>query len=389
MTRIATLIMLSLLFATTAFSAPPQPLPQLVVEERLTTLLQPTLAAHPDKSGIYVLEKGEEALLARAWLADHAGKSIDIQYFIWSSDNIGILASEALLRAAERGVKVRVLVDDLLIEAPPEAMLALALHPNVEIRIYNPLHKVGTSQLKRATNLVTNFRAANQRMHDKTAIFDNLVAITGGRNMADEYFDFDHDYNFRDRDLLALGPVAGEMTASFERFWSSPLAQPVEDLLPTQLKKLTPERVAAVYAGLHGYAQKSENFAPEVRQALVDLPGKFAGLLRELVWDEARFLCDLPGKNDGQEGLAGGGQTTTALVAAVKQAQKRVTIQSPYLGPPGRRAGTPPGFGQAGGRGADRHQFPRRHRQPPGLQRLQQAAPGDPSGRNQGLRIQA
>ena len=312
-----------LLFATTAFSAP--------AVAGLTTLLQPTLAAHPDKSGIYVLEKGEEALLARAWLAEQAGKSIDIQYFIWSTDNIGILASEALLRAAERGVKVRVLVDDLLIDAPPEAMLALALHPNVEIRIYNPLHKVGTSPLKRATNLVTSFRAANQRMHDKTAIFDNLVAITGGRNMADEYFDFDHDYNFRDRDLLALGPVATEMTASFERFWTSPLAQPVETLLAGSLKKLTPERVSTVYADLHAYAQKSENFAPEVRQALEDLPGKFAGLLGDLVWDEAHFLSDLPGKNDGKEGLAGGGQTTTALVVAVKQARKRVTIQSPYL----------------------------------------------------------
>jgi putative cardiolipin synthase len=325
MQRFAELFCFSLLlFASTAFSSP-------AAEEGLTALLAPTLAAHPDKSGIYVLEKGEEALLARAWLAEQAGKSIDIQYFIWSSDNIGILASEALLRAAERGVKVRVLVDDLLIDAPPEAMLALALHPNVEIRIYNPLHKVGTSSLKRAANLVTDFRAANQRMHDKTAIFDNLVAITGGRNMADEYFDFDHDYNFRDRDLLTLGPVATEMTASFERFWISPLAQPVESLLAKPLQKLTPERVAVVYADLHAYAQKSENFAPEVRQALVDLPGKFAGLLRELVWDEARFLCDLPGKNDGKAGLGGGGQTTTALVTAVKQAKKRVTIQSPYL----------------------------------------------------------
>ena len=325
MPRLAALFCFSLLlFATTAFSSP-------AAEEGLTALLQTTLAAHPGRSGIYVLEKGEEALLARAWLAEQAGKSIDVQYFIWSSDNIGILASEALLRAAERGVKVRVLVDDLLIDAPPEAMLALALHPNVEIRIYNPLHKVGTSSLKRVTNLVTSFRAANQRMHDKTAIFDNLVAITGGRNMADEYFDFDHDYNFRDRDLLALGPVATEMTASFERFWNSPLAQPVESLLTKPLQKLTPERVAVVYADLHAYAQKSENFAPEVRQALEDLPGKFAGLLRELVWDEARFLCDLPGKNDGKEGLGGGGQTTTALVTALKQAKKRVTIQSPYL----------------------------------------------------------
>ena len=297
----------------------------------LMQAVQPLIASHPARSGAYVLEKGEEALLTRAWLTDHSSRSIDVQYFIWSTDNIGILAAEALLRAAERGVKVRILVDDLLIDAPPEAMLALALHPNIDIRIYNPLHKVGTSTAKRVTNLVTRFRDANQRMHDKTAIFDGLVAITGGRNMADEYFDFDHSYNFRDRDMLVMGPVAAEMTTSFERFWTSPLSKPVESLLADSLKKLAPVRVNEIYAELHGYARNTENFAPEVRQALADLPDKFDGLLREMVWDDVRFLCDIPGKNDGSKGLGGGGRTTTELVNAVKLARKRVTIQSPYL----------------------------------------------------------
>src|SRR5512142_2345762 len=102
------------------------------------------IAAHAGQSGGYVLDTGEEALIARAWLADHAERSIEVQYFIWSTDNIGILAAEALLRAADRGVKVRVLVDDLLIDATPESMLALAQHPNIDIRIYNPKIKVGT-----------------------------------------------------------------------------------------------------------------------------------------------------------------------------------------------------------------------------------------------------
>ncbi|MGB5584844.1 MAG: phospholipase D family protein, partial [Gammaproteobacteria bacterium] len=93
---------------------------------------------HRGASGVLVLDKGEEALIARAWLADNAQKSIEVQYFIWSTDNIGILATESLLRAAERGVKVRVIVDDLLIDAPDKGLLALALHPNIEIRIYNP-----------------------------------------------------------------------------------------------------------------------------------------------------------------------------------------------------------------------------------------------------------
>ncbi|HEX5773673.1 MAG TPA: phospholipase D family protein [Geomobilimonas sp.] len=301
------------------------------VEPALGTTVQPLLAAHTGKSGTYVLEKGEEALLARAWLADHATKSIDIQYFIWSTDNIGILASEALLRAAERGVKVRVLVDDLLIDAPPEAMLALALHPNIDVRIYNPLLTVGTSKLKRVGNVVTGLRNVNQRMHDKTALFDGLVGITGGRNMADEYFDYDHEYNFRDRDMLVMGPVVADMEASFDRFWRSTLAVPVEKLLPKELKKITPARMRTVYADLHAYAAREENFAPEVRENVRTIPRRFDGLLREMVWDEVRFISDLPGKNDGSHGLGGGGRTTEKLAVLLKTAKKRVTIQSPYL----------------------------------------------------------
>jgi putative cardiolipin synthase len=286
---------------------------------------------HEGMSGVYVLEKGEESLLARAWLAEHARTSIDIQYFIWSTDNIGILASEALLRAAERGVKVRVLVDDLLIDAPPEALLALALHPNIDIRIYNPKVTVGTSGLKRISNVVTALRAVNQRMHDKTALFDGLVGIVGGRNMADEYFDYDHRYNFRDRDALVMGPVVTQMEGSFGRFWESPQAVPVEKLLAKQLKKITPVRMNTIYADLHAYAEKPVNFAPEVRDALRNLPLKFEGLLREMIWDDVRFLSDMPGKNDGQSGLSGGGLITTELTTILRNAKKRVTIQSPYL----------------------------------------------------------
>ncbi len=297
----------------------------------LVPSVQPLISAHPGKSGAYVLEKGEEALLARAWLADHAEKSIDIQYFIWSTDNIGILAAEALLRAAERGVKVRVLVDDLLIDAPPESMLALAQHPNIDIRIYNPRTNVGTSTLKRAGNVVTGLRTVNQRMHDKTALFDGLVGITGGRNMADEYYDYDHRYNFRDRDALVMGPVVKEMEDSFERFWESLQAVAVEKLLPKDLKKLTPERTKTVYEHLHAYAGRPENFHPEVREALANLPRRFDGLLSAIVWDDVLFLSDLPGKNKTRRSFGGGGRTTAALAGILKKAKRRVTIQSPYL----------------------------------------------------------
>lgn len=286
--------------------------------------------AHPGKSALYVLEKGEDALLARGWLGDHATRSIDVQYFIWSSDNVGILASELLLRAAERGVKVRVLVDDLLVDAPSDAMLALAAHPNFDIRIYNPRHKVGVSLPKRVLQLLTHFKASNQRMHDKTVIFDGHVAVTGGRNMADEYYDHDQAYNFRDRDALVLGPVVGEMQASFERFWTSPLSFPVEELLESPFRRQTPEQTQAVYQSLHAYARNPANFTPEVREALANLPERFAKLTEHLAWGDIRFLSDVPGKNKSH-GLKGSGRTTEELVAVLQKAQKRVTIQSPYL----------------------------------------------------------
>jgi len=211
---------------------------------------------HEGTTGMLVLDKGEEALFARAWLADHAQKSIEVQYFIWSTDNIGILATEALLRAAERGVKIRVIVDDLLIDAPDKSLLALALHPNIEIRIYNPQHSVGTPFHTRVVNVSTDFRGVNQRMHDKTFVVDGKVAITGGRNMADEYFDYDQKYNFRDRDALVLGKVVGDIQESFNQFWENDLSVQVEQRfdgvgLFKKNVSVNDDEVVTIYRNLH------------------------------------------------------------------------------------------------------------------------------------------
>lgn len=284
---------------------------------------------HADKTGVYVLEKGEESLLARAWLTDNATRTIDIQYFIWSTDNIGTLASESLLRAADRGVRVRVIVDDLMIDAEHDTLLALAAHANVHIRIYNPQYSVGTSMLQRLGNLVKDFRAVNQRMHDKTALFDGLAGITGGRNMADEYYDYDYEYNFRDRDVLLIGLAAQMLEASFERFWDSPLAVPVEQQL--QGERLTADAVAAYHSWLHDYARDSENYTPRIRGILDSLDVKFADLYDHLVWCDTRVISDKPGKNDGSQGLKGSGTTTRVLQRALENATTRVTIQTPYV----------------------------------------------------------
>ena len=269
--------------------------------------------------------------MGRAWLTQHATRSIDVQYFIWSTDNIGILAAEMLLEAADRGVVVRVLVDDFLIDAQNKSLLLLAAHPNVHIKIYNPNFTVGTSFLGRMFNSITNFRGTNQRMHDKTAIYDGVAGITGGRNMADEYFDFDQEYNFRDRDALLLGVAVQDMRENFDEFWESSLAVPVEELLEDPDEPLTEDEVQQKYDELHAYARDPVNFEPAVRNAIENMPLIFERLLAAMVWHDVRFISDSPGKNSGEFGLYGGGTSTSELIVALQGAKQSVLIQSPYL----------------------------------------------------------
>ena len=283
------------------------------------------------KSGAYILEKGEEALIGRAWLAQHATESIDVQYFIWSTDNIGILAAQQLLNAADRGIRVRVLVDDFLIDAEDRTLLLLSAHPNAEIRIYNPNITVGMSWWEKIRSVFSDFRAINQRMHDKTAIFDGVAGITGGRNMADEYFDFDHEYNFRDRDILLLGVVVQQMSENFEEFWESEYAVPVERVLADELEEISADDVAQRTAELDAYAADAKNFAPSIREAITATSRHFPALLEGMVWDDMEFVSDVPGKNPGDQGLGGGGQSTRVLIEALANAEESVLIQSPYL----------------------------------------------------------
>ena len=326
----------------------------------IDNLIQPMVAEHPDKTGLYVLEKGGEALLARGWLADRATKSIDVQYFIWGNDNIGKLAAEALLRAAERGVQVRVLVDDLLMNAETDEIFAMAYHPNVEIRLYNPVHSVGVSFFERLGELAIDFRGSNQRMHNKMFVVDNMIAITGGRNMENQYFDFGHAYNYRDRDVLLVGKVVGELTETFEEFWGHELAKPVERLvsnpfesdidwapvdvwgdriepeqadLHDKLEQHTRDKVNSIYKNLHAYAQNESNYLPEVRQAMTDINKQVVAIAQSMYWLDASFISDRPGKNKVWFNLylGGGGESTSALANLVDSAKDNIVIQSPYL----------------------------------------------------------
>jgi putative cardiolipin synthase len=163
-------------------------------------------------------------------------------------------------------------------------------------------------------------------------IVDGELAITGGRNMADEYFDYDHEYNFRDRDALVLGAVVPSMRASFERFWASELAVPVERLLGDEEAAATREaRAEKVYTELTAYAADGTKFAPEVRAAIAAIPADFSRLASSVAWGRVEFVSDVPGKNSGAHGLAGGGLSSAALAALAQSAQSELLIQSPYL----------------------------------------------------------
>lgn len=284
---------------------------------------------HPN-SGLFVLNRGQDSLVARAYLTEQATDTIDIQYFIWSVDNIGILASESLLRAAERGVHIRILVDDFLMDADVDSLLALSMHPNIEIKIYNPKYNVGTSRWKKFFNLSTKFVEANQRMHNKTFIVDGKLGITGGRNIADEYFDLDHEYNFRDRDALLIGPVVDDMRVSFETFWQSSESVLTENLLPDNTNTMTPQKIKESYKSFHEYAQDIDNYDEQHRTLLANLPAQFEEILKDTDWDKITFISDLPGKN-ADRSLRGGGNTTKILTDTLLQAKKSVMIQSPYF----------------------------------------------------------
>jgi len=175
-------------------------------------------------SGFYPLNQGMDALGARLRLAERATKSIDLQYFLMKNDTAGAVMANALLKAADRGVRVRFLLDDLFTTAPDRTFLLMNQHPNIEIRIFNPVSRVGIY----AVNFVGSFGQANRRMHNKSFTVDNAIAIVGGRNIADEYFQLKTESVFIDFDVLAVGPIAAEISESFDEFWNHSRAVPIE-----------------------------------------------------------------------------------------------------------------------------------------------------------------
>ena len=264
----------------------------LPAEEALATPLgqaiAPRAAAHPRKSGIHALAHPHDAFAARMMLARAAERSLDVQYYIWHNDMTGILLLEALHEAADRGVRVRLLLDDNGTSGLDQALSALDGHPNIEVRLYNPF----AVRWPKTLGYLTEFGRLNRRMHNKSFTADNQATIVGGRNIGDEYFGATTGVLFADLDVLAIGAVVGDVSTDFDRYWNSDSAYPVDGLLnpasPTELEELEADAVTIERSPeAEAYTQAMREL-PFIRQLLGgDLP---------LEWAATRMVSDDPRK---------------------------------------------------------------------------------------------
>jgi putative cardiolipin synthase len=255
---------------------------------RLAQRSQSILEKHPGESAFLPLPSGVDALLARVGLAEGAERTLDAQYYIWRDDLTGRLFADALLRAADRGVRVRVLVDDVGARANDEILLALDAHPNIEIRLFNPI----ASRAFRGIGFLGDFSRLNRRMHNKSFIADNQAAILGGRNIGDEYFEASGDVAFGDLDVLTFGPGVAAVSDAFDRFWNAPPSIPIAGLLQ---RKGEAARLDAVRASLAAFVA-AQRESPYVANARPRLARMLAAGTDGFSWGKAHVLFDDPAK---------------------------------------------------------------------------------------------
>ncbi len=235
--NISILLVLLLLFSGCAKVSFDQPKPHSVAftdtdDTALGKSLADGIAANPGLSAFYPLNQGMDALGVRLRLAEQAEKSIDLQYFLMKDDTAGAVITKALLKAADRGVRIRFLIDDVFTTFPDRYFLLLNQHPNINIRIFNPVSRSGFSTL----NFIGQFSQANRRMHNKSFTVDNLISVVGGRNIADEYFELKTDSVFVDFDVLAMGPITADISRSFDEYWNHSRAVPISQFIKPRQK---------------------------------------------------------------------------------------------------------------------------------------------------------
>ncbi len=279
---------------------------------------------HDQKSGFFPLVQGMDALGARLDMASQAEKSLDLQYFLMKDDTAGRVIKTALLEAADRGVRVRLLLDDIFTTATDRNLSLINQHQNIEVRLFNPISRRGLHFF----NLVGDFKQANRRMHNKTFTVDNALSIVGGRNLADEYFQLKEESVFSDFDILAFGPIVREISISFDTYWNHALAVPVEQVL----KRQDADSLETVRSGI---SEEADNiYASVYRQALdSDLLQDLITGKQALFVADARVMSDDPDKLVNKAGAEEHMQLVTELEVLLRDANREIMFLSPYYVP--------------------------------------------------------
>ena len=276
---------------------------------------------HPGLSGFSLLSHGREAFIVRLALADLAERSLDMQYFSWDGDITGRIILERVMKAAERGVRVRLLVDDPYYKASDAVKAALDAHPGVEIRLFNPL----TIRNWSIFDFIFDFGRVNRRMHNKLMVADNAAAIVGGRNIGDIYFGVNTIANYRDLDVLAVGPVVRDLSGVFDRFWNSPATVPIAAIAD---RAYGAADLAAILSRLHEEIAAADYPYP-IDQDLDESGGAQRAELRDnLVWAHGRVIADDP------ETVARGMESDDVVAfirGRVAQLKEELLVESPYF----------------------------------------------------------
>ncbi|MEA3274430.1 MAG: phospholipase D family protein [Pseudomonadota bacterium] len=285
----------------------------------LGRFFQAELATHPGKSGVALVPTGEWGFRARSGLAHMAEKTLDVQYYIWESDTTGKILAERLIRAADRGVRVRMLLDDVYTSSTDFQLGQIDRHPNIEIRLFNPF----VNRQARISEFLFNIERLNHRMHNKAFIADNAIAIVGGRNIADVYFGVDTAANFRDLELAVVGPVVQDVSQSFDTYWNSQWAVPVRAVIP---QESSDQEIQASKAKLFRWVENQKDFPYPIHKPREEMFAKLEELRGNFVWARAMVLSDAPDKiESGEE------EVVTRLIGEGKEKENELVLETAYL----------------------------------------------------------
>ena len=297
---------------------------------RLGKQVEAPARAHSGLAGFRLVPQGVDSFLLRAELANAAERTLDLQYFIIQNDATGKMLMDGVLRAAERGVRVRMLLDDSDDVARDRQILALGAHKNIEIRVFNPFLSRGILDFMRYVEFMVASSRLNYRMHNKLFVADNSVAILGGRNIGDEYFQASKETEFGDFDVLTIGPVVREVSKSFDAYWNSDLAIPIDALT---ILKPSAAALEDYRASLADNLTKMEGSPYVKRLAAGDPLTQILTGRSPLVWAKGEVLYDSPEKNKVQSGEQPGRLLRQRLGEAVKGVKSELLVVSPYLVP--------------------------------------------------------